>query len=148
MTRTVPRGRLSDKRSQGSLLLFRSGKIVCSGAKSTDDMRRAVEIVFEKLRDLSIPVEPDAVTIQNIVSLADLGHHLNLNAIAIGLGFENIEYEPEQFPGLVYRIDDPKATLLLFHSGKIVITGAEQPDDAEQAVDQVRDRLDELDLLT
>ncbi|AFZ74374.1 TATA-box-binding protein [Natronobacterium gregoryi] len=133
---------------KAALLLFRSGKIVCTGAKSTDDMRRAVEIVFEKLRDLSIPVEPDGVTVQNIVSSADLGHHLNLNAIAIGLGLENIEYEPEQFPGLVYRIDDPDVVLLLFGSGKIVITGGEQPDDAEQAVGQVRNRLGELGLLT
>lgn len=133
---------------KAALLLFRSGKIVCTGAKSTDDMRRAVEIVFEKLRDLSILVEPDGVTVQNIVSSADLGHNLNLNAIAIGLGLENIEYEPEQFPGLVYRIDDPDVVLLLFGSGKIVITGGKKPDDAEQAVDQIRNRLGELGLLT
>ena len=133
---------------KAALLLFRSGRIVCTGAKSTDDMRRAVEMVFDELRDLSIPGEEDTVTVQNIVSSADLGHRLNLNAIAIGLGLEHIEYEPEQFPGLVYRIDDPDVVLLLFGSGKIVITGGERADDAKHAVDTVCDRLEELGLLT
>ena len=55
----------------------------------------------------------------------------------IGLGLENIEYEPEQFPGLVYRLDDPDVVALLFGSGKLVITGGKKPEDAEEAVDKI-----------
>ncbi|AUV83552.1 TATA-box-binding protein [Salinigranum rubrum] len=133
---------------KSAALIFRSGKIVCTGAKSTDAVHESLEIVFDKLRELEIPVEDDPeITVQNIVTSADLGVSLNLNAIAIGLGLENIEYEPEQFPGLVYRISDPSVVALLFGSGKLVITGGKEPSDAEEAVDNIVSRLDELGLL-
>jgi len=129
-------------------LIFRSGKIVCTGAKSPEDVDNGLKIVFGKLRDLGIEVDenPD-IKVQNIVASADLGHDLNLNAIAIGLGLENIEYEPEQFPGLVYRLEDPEVVVLLFGSGKLVVTGGERPEDAEEAVDKIVAQLRELDLL-
>jgi TATA-box binding protein (TBP), component of TFIID and TFIIIB len=118
---------------KSAALIFRSGKIVCTGAQSTTDVRESLHIVFDELRDLRIPVSDDPdITVQNIVTSADLGEDLNLNAIAIGLGLENIEYEPEQFPGLVYRLDDPAVVALLFGSGKLVITGGKQPDDARE----------------
>ncbi|MBP1986415.1 TATA-box-binding protein [Halolamina salifodinae] len=133
---------------KSAALIFRSGKIVCTGAKSTDAVYESLEIVFEKLRDLSIPIEEDPeITVQNIVTSADLGESLNLNAIAIGLGLESIEYEPEQFPGLVYRLEEPDVVSLLFGSGKLVITGGKAPSDAAEAVDVISERLAELGLL-
>ena len=133
---------------KSAALIFRSGKIVCTGAKSTDDVHESLNIVFDKLRELQIPVDDDPeITVQNIVTSADLGESLNLNAIAIGLGLENIEYEPEQFPGLVYRLDEPNVVALLFGSGKLVITGGKKPEDAAAAVDVITDRLSELGLL-
>ncbi|SEH36889.1 MULTISPECIES: TATA-box-binding protein [Halopenitus] len=132
---------------KSAALIFRSGKIVCTGAKSTDAVHESLHIVFDELRALEIPVEDDPeITVQNIVTSADLGDDLNLNAIAIGLGLEHIEYEPEQFPGLVYRLDDPDVVALLFGSGKLVITGGKEPADAERAVDVIVDRLEELGL--
>ena len=133
---------------KSAALIFRSGKVVCTGANSTEAVHDSLAIVFEKLRTLQIPVDDDPeITVQNIVSSADLGVSLNLNAIAIGLGLENIEYEPEQFPGLVYRLDDPEVVALLFGSGKLVITGGTARDDAERAVDVITDRLEDLGLL-
>src|SRR6056297_1627345 len=133
---------------KSAALIFRSGKIVCTGANSTTAVHESLDIVFEKLRELQIPVDDEPeVTVQNIVTSADLGTDLNLNAIAIGLGLENIEYEPEQFPGLVYRLDDPDVVALLFGSGKLVITGGKQPEDAKEAVDKIVSRLEELGLL-
>ncbi|WP_207588449.1 TATA-box-binding protein [Halomontanus rarus] len=133
---------------KSAALIFRSGKIVCTGAKSTDDVHQSLEIVFDKLRELQIQVDDDPeVIVQNIVSSADLGRNLNLNAIAIGLGLENIEYEPEQFPGLVYRLEEPKVVALLFGSGKIVITGGKEPKNADDAVDAIVSRLEDLGLL-
>ncbi|MFC7097245.1 TATA-box-binding protein [Halobaculum marinum] len=138
--------RTTDPKS--AALIFRSGKIVCTGAKSTDAVHEALHLVFDKLRELEIPIEDDPeITVQNIVTSADLGKSLNLNAIAIGLGLENIEYEPEQFPGLVYRLDEPNVVALLFGSGKLVITGGKEPADAKAAVEVISDRLSELGLL-
>ncbi|RLM89529.1 TATA-box-binding protein [Haloarcula sp. Atlit-7R] len=132
---------------KAAALIFRSGKIVSTGAKSVADVTAALEQVFDELRELGIRVD-DApeIEIQNIVSSADLGHTLNLNAIAIGLGLEHIEYEPEQFPGLVYRLDEPSVVALLFGSGKLVITGGKQIEDAEQALDVIEERLSDLGL--
>jgi transcription initiation factor TFIID TATA-box-binding protein len=133
---------------KSAALIFRSGKIVCTGAKSTDDVHESLHIVFDELRELSIPIDDDPeITVQNIVTSADLGESLNLNAIAIGLGLESIEYEPEQFPGLVYRLEEPDVVALLFGSGKLVITGGKEPADAAEAVDVITERLDELGLL-
>ena len=132
---------------KSAALIFRSGKVVCTGAKSTDNVHEALQLVFDELRALEIPIDDPEITIQNIVTSADLGEDLNLNAIAIGLGLENIEYEPEQFPGLVYRLDEPDVVALLFGSGKLVITGGKEPADAETAVDTIVERLEELGLL-
>ena len=74
------------------------------------------------------------------------GRSLHLNAIAIGLGLEHVEYEPEQFPGLVYRLDEPSVVVLLFGSGKAVITGGKQPADAAEAIEVVMSRLANLGL--
>jgi transcription initiation factor TFIID TATA-box-binding protein len=133
---------------KAAALIFRSGKIVCTGANSIENVTTALQQVFDELRDLGIQVaDSPKIEVQNIVSSADLGHTLNLNAIAIGLGLENIEYEPEQFPGLVYRLDDPSVVALLFGSGKLVITGGKQLDDAEHALAVIEDRLTDLGLL-
>ena len=136
------------KSPKTAALIFGSGKIVCTGAKSIADVGIGLSNVFEKLRDMGILiVEKPEIKIQNIVASANLGRVLNLNAVAIGLGLENIEYEPEQFPGLVYRMSSPKVVLLLFGSGKIVITGGKKPEDAEAAVEKVVIELDGLGLL-
>ena len=133
---------------RATALIFRSGKIVCTGAKSVEGVHDAVHATFDDLRELGIPVEEASeITVQNIVTSGDLEEPLNLNAIAIGLGLEAIEYEPEQFPGLVYRLDDPDVVVLLFGSGKLIITGASVPEEAEAAVETIRARLTDLDLL-
>lgn len=129
-------------------LIFGSGKIVCTGAKSIADVSSGLDKVFDKLKamGIDIPKKPE-ITIQNIVASADLHTVLNLNAIAIGLGLENIEYEPEQFPGLVYRLSTPKVVMLLFGSGKLVVTGGKKPEDAEAAVEKIVEELDGLGLM-
>jgi len=109
---------LRTKDPKAAALVFRSGKVVCTGSKSVEDARRAVKQVVKIIGSLGIPViEDPEVKVQNIVASADLGVDLNLNAIAIGLGLENIEYEPEQFPGLVYRLDNPRADIRLRKDG-------------------------------
>lgn len=129
-------------------LIFRSGKVVCTGAKSIEEVHTAVGIVCDELRANGFEtIDDPEITIQNIVATSDLGAELNLNAIAIGLGLENVEYEPEQFPGLVYRLTDPKVVVLIFGSGKLVCTGARKKTDAEDAVDKITAELSSLGLL-
>jgi transcription initiation factor TFIID TATA-box-binding protein len=119
-------------------LIFSSGKIVCTGSKNVADVRKGLDKVFSKMKSVGIEVMPNpVVTVQNIVSSADLGCPINLNAVCIAVGLENVEYEPEQFPGLVIRLDPPKVVVLLFGSGKLVITGGKIPKDAEDAVDRI-----------
>ncbi len=131
-------------------LLFRSGKANCTGAKNVENVRKTVEIIADKLRNLGIDVyknEDLKIVIQNIVAISDLGTELNLNEVAMGLGLENVEYEPEQFPGLVYRLEEPKVAMLLFGSGKIVCTGARRTEDVSIAVQKLADELAALGLL-
>jgi len=136
------------KNPKTAVLIFTTGKLVCTGAKSITDLKLGLNKVFEKLAlaGIDIKVEPE-ITVQNIVSSAALDTLINLNSIAIGLGLENIEYEPEVFPGLVYRIDEPKVVVLIFASGKLVITGGKKPEDAENAVERVVSELSRLALL-
>jgi len=139
--------RLKDPKT--AVLLFRSGKLVCTGGKSINDVQKAIDIVIKRIEKSGIPVEGEPeITIQNIVATGDLGTKVNLTTITLSLGYERVEYEPEQFPGLVYRMDEPKAVLLLFGSGKIVCTGAKKVDDANLAVDNLRNELASAGLLS
>ncbi len=138
--------RLKDPKT--ATLIFRSGKVVCTGAKSDVAVKKAINTVVANLADAGFEVVKDPeVTVQNMVATADLKAKLNLTTIALSLGMENVEYEPEQFPGLVYRIDDPKVVALLFTSGKVVCTGAKTRDDIVRAVDRIQTELSNANLL-
>jgi transcription initiation factor TFIID TATA-box-binding protein len=130
------------KEPKTALLLFGSGKVICTGGKSFNDVRESVDVVAGKLLEAGMPAErhPE-ITVQNIVATSDLGAGINLANIAISLGVEHIEYEPEQFPGLVYRLEDPKMVCLLFGTGKIVLTGAKEVEDIDRAVESITEVL-------
>ena len=129
-------------------LLFRSGKANCTGAKTMGDVQTTIRIIAEKLEKIGVKVNKNLeIVIQNMVATADLGGELNLNEVAISLGLENIEYEPEQFPGLVYRMNEPRVAMLLFGSGKIVCAGARKIEDVSLAVDNLSKELSSLGLL-
>ncbi|MEE8198143.1 MAG: TATA-box-binding protein [Thermoplasmata archaeon] len=136
------------KEPKTATLLFRSGKVVCTGAKSLRDVGTAIRTVAKQIKasGIDINIDPD-IEVQNIVASSDLEQEINLNAIAISLGLERVEYEPEQFPGLVYRLDEPKVVVLLFGSGKLVCTGARQPSDVSRAVEKITIELQAAGLL-
>ena len=130
------------KNPKTATLLFRSGAANCTGAKNVEDVRKSVDIISDKLKKLGVDVYKNPkIIVQNIVATADLGGELNLNEVAQGLGLDNVEYEPEQFPGLVYRIKEPKVAMLLFSSGKIVCTGARSTEHASKAVEKLSEKL-------
>ncbi len=129
-------------------LLFRSGKANCTGAKNIEDVRKTVDIIADKLKKLGVKVYKDLeIVVQNMVATADLGGELNLDEVAVAFGLENVEYEPEQFPGLVYRVKEPKVVMLLFGSGKIVCTGGRNTEDVSTAVQDLSEKLNSLGLL-
>ena len=87
----------------------------------------------------------ETINIENVVASTGIGQELDLQSVAMDL--EGADYDPEQFPGLVYRLDEPDVVALLFGSGKLVITGGKKPEDAEGAVDKIVSRLEDLGLL-
>ena len=136
------------KEPKTATLLFRSGKVVCTGAKSLDDVKVAISKVAKDIEKANIKIEIEPkIEVQNIVASSDLEQEINLNTVAITLGLEKVEYEPEQFPGLVYRLDVPKVVVLLFGSGKMVCTGARKPQDVEAAVERIAAELRAAGLL-
>jgi transcription initiation factor TFIID TATA-box-binding protein len=136
------------KEQRTAMLLFRSGKANCTGAKTLESVKSTIKTVSEKLEKAGLPIiKNPKITVQNIVAVYDLKTELNLNAIAITLGLERVEYEPEQFPGLVYRLDEPKVVVLLFGSGKLIITGGKKPEDAKKAVQKILSDLTNLGLI-
>lgn len=125
---------------KASTLIFTTGKIICSGSKSFDQAKQAIQKTIGVFRDLGIEVSDRTdVEIVNIVASANLKAKLDLNKIVFELG--ECEYEPEQFPGLVYRLDKPKVVFLIFNSGKIVCTGAKSEEIVAISIDKLRQKL-------
>jgi transcription initiation factor TFIID TATA-box-binding protein len=136
------------KEPKTAVLLFRSGKVVCTGGKSLENVKTAIDLVGQQIGAAGLPVKKNPeIEVQNMVATSDLGAQIDLNAVAITLGLGKVEYEPEQFPGLVYRLDEPKVVALLFGSGKLVCTGARKPSDVEQAVEKITAELKAAGLL-
>lgn len=115
-----------------SFLIFASGKMNCVGAKSMRDAKEAIKKLTRKLKrsGLKIKSEPK-VKVQNMVASFDFGMEFDLEKIA--RTYDNTEYEPEVFPGLVFRLDDPEVVVLLFVSGKGVCAGAKSMNDVKRA---------------
>jgi len=127
-------------------LIFSTGKMVCTGAKSSKEVHSAVKKILSNLKDRKIVIvgSPE-ITVQNIVASANLNAEVNLEKAAFLL--ENVMYEPEQFPGLIYRMAEPKVVLLIFSSGKMVCTGAKHEDEVKVAVDKIHLKLKDLGVL-
>ncbi|MBS3107720.1 TATA-box-binding protein [Candidatus Woesearchaeota archaeon] len=128
------------KEPKSSALIFSSGKVVCTGAKSLEKVGDAIKEIIKNVEKIGVKIniKPE-ITVQNIVASGDVGLALNLNKLAIQL--ENTEYEPEQFPGLVYKLAGTKATFLLFGNGKIVCTGTRSEQLLKEAVEKLVENL-------
>lgn len=124
-------------------LIFKSGKMVVTGAKDTRSLIDAVKKIIRTLIENGIKINGrPVIQIQNIVASANLNFEVNLEEAAFKL--ENNMYEPEQFPGLIYRMQDPHVVLLIFSSGKMVITGAKRESEVIDAVNKTHETLIKL----
>jgi len=134
------------KSPKTATLIFSSGKMVCTGAKSEEQSINAVRSVVQKLRKGGIKIKKDAViVIQNMVASVDLGGKVHLERAARSL--PRSMYEPEQFPGLIHRMLDPKTVILIFTSGKLVCVGAKKESDVYRSVHNLHTMLEEKELM-
>ena len=135
------------KKPKTATLIFSSGKMVCTGAKSERQAHKAVMKVVDELKRNGIVIlsKPD-IQVQNIVSSVGLGGHIDLEKTTYSL--KRTMYEPEQFPGLIYRMDDPKVVILIFATGKLVCTGARKETEVHRAITKLQDTLEEKILIT
>lgn len=134
------------KKPKTATLIFGSGKMVCTGAKSERQAKTAVRKVVRELKNNGIViVGKPIIVVQNIVASASLGGRIDLEKSTYTLG--RTMYEPEQFPGLIYRMEEPKVVILLFASGKLVCTGAKHEDEVYESVTKLHVRLETDELI-
>ena len=134
------------KKPKTATLIFSSGKMVCTGAKSEGQAQKAVlKVVDDLKREGIITTGNPEIQVQNIVASVSLGGIIDLEKSVYGL--DKTMYEPEQFPGLIYRMDDPKVVILLFTSGKCVCTGAKKEIEVTRAVEQLQKTLEDKGLI-
>jgi len=134
------------KRPKTATLIFSTGKMVCTGAKSEKLARSAIRKVVKELKnnDIIILGKPE-IMIQNIVASANLHGKIDLEMAADIM--DNVMYEPEQFPGLIYRMGEPKVVILIFASGKLVCTGGKSAEMVDVAVAKLHGILEDFDLI-
>ncbi len=134
------------KKPKTATLLFSSGKMVCTGSKSERQAKRAVTNIAAELKRNGMVIigRPD-IQVQNIVASGGLGGSIDLEKTTYSL--KKTMYEPEQFPGLIYRMDEPKVVMLLFASGNFVCTGAKKEEEVHRAVTTLQETLEKKELI-
>ncbi len=134
------------RRPKTATLIFSSGSLVCTGAKSGRESRRAIMKVVKELKKGGIIIlGKPSLKVVNIVASASLGGKVDLEKTVVTL--RKTMYEPEQFPGLIYRMDEPKVVILIFASGNLVCTGAKKEQDVYDAVHKLHGSLEEKNLI-
>ncbi|MBS3922367.1 MAG: TATA-box-binding protein [Nitrosarchaeum sp.] len=128
-------------------LIFRTGNMVCTGAKSEKHAYIALNNVVNLLRSKNIKIKNDAnIVIQNVVTAVNLGGKILIEQAASKL--PRSMYEPDQFPGLIHRQLNPKTVMLLFASGKLICTGGKSSEQAFNAIHQIHLMLEEKKLIS
>jgi len=137
------------KKPKITLLIFRTGKMVCTGGKGENEASRAILRAARKLRKGGINVarEPE-IQITNIVASATLNGIIDLDKLYSSEGMGgNILFEAEQFPALIYRWESPKVIFLIFSTGKIVCVGAKKEKEIYEAIENLRRKLEDSEVL-
>jgi transcription initiation factor TFIID TATA-box-binding protein len=132
------------KKPRASFLIFSTGKSTCTGTASEKDAREAIDNMLKLLKDMGINVKIPKIEIQNIVASTKLDTRFDIDKMAFDL--ENSEYEPETFPGLVYKMEG-SVTFLIFSTGKIVCVGARSIKDIKESFDRLVKKLRKIKAL-
>lgn len=128
------------------ITVYRTGKYIITGADSKEESYALRERFLGFMSDIGVIENPDDdwFLIQNYVCTAEFGQSLDLHTLTIGLGLEHTEYEPEQFPGLIYRPNSDLGVVLIFASGRVVITGCRSIRDAEKVFSELEQTVSEF----
>ena len=131
-----------------AVIILSNGKIVCTGAKKIQDAEATIKKVAKQVKKIGFEVKKNYETkIENVIASTDVKQELHLASIANALILENVDYKPEEFPGLIYRMEELCTVVLLFNSGKIVCTGAKSIEDAKTAINEMIDKLASIGVL-
>lgn len=130
------------EKPRATILIFSTGKMVVTGLRHASEADRVVDKVVKNIKKAGIKVSNPEITIQNIVASGDLHTNIDLNMAAIVM--EYAMYEPEVFPGLIYRMQEPKTVFLIFSTGRIVCTGAKKKEIVREAVLKLNKQVREL----
>ncbi|MBA7709617.1 hypothetical protein ES703_118538 [subsurface metagenome] len=130
------------EKPRATILIFSTGKMVITGLRKASESGKVVQKVIKNMKKAGIDVKNPVITIQNIVASGDLHTNIDLNMAAIVM--EYAMYEPEVFPGLIYRMQDPKTVFLIFSTGRIVCTGAKNKSVVREAVLKLNKEVREL----
>lgn len=125
--------------------IYRTGTFQIRGAETEELLTESYRRFEEVLNEIAVNTSETEFRQVTSVFMEDLGREVNLEAFAIALGLEHTEYEPEQFPGLIYRPTNYDVTLLVFASGKIIIGGTTDREHAKSAIQHLREQLSVLD---
>lgn len=128
---------------EGTILLPRNGRVSITGITSREEILRTIRQFLQDLEGLGLKKEHSNIRIENIVATADLGSELDLPSLSVSLGLEYTEYEPEQFPGVIYR-EGAGAVILFFSSGKIIITKVNTYRDTLQTFQGVTSKVNQI----
>ena len=143
---TAPgRAYLSQKDDDPTVMVFRSGAITVAGATTEEEAEQQVRWFVDALLSLGIAVDVDAVldsmSVKYVVVSDDFGLSIDLAAATVALGLEATEYEPEQFPALIYRPENAPCTILLFSTGRVLVTGVKSKKHAESILQDLTSSL-------
>ena len=122
---------------RSTALVFSSGKMIVTGAKNEDDSKEAATKYVAIIKKVGFAMAGlFDFKVQNITATLDVGFPIRLEGLIYAQAAYST-YEPELFPGLVYRMEDPKVVLLIFVSGKVVMTGAKTQDALSRAAENI-----------
>lgn len=127
-----------------ALTLYRTGAYQIRGTDSRETLFEANEDLLDALRAIGVEFTDLSFEQKNAVYLEDFDSTVQLETLAVHLGLENVEYEPEQFPGVIYRPPEIGTVNLIFSSGKTIISGTIHDEIAEKSAEHLRQQLGTL----
>lgn len=124
-----------------AITLYRTGTFQIRGTESREELFTEKDKFISELAAIGVSVIDPEFEQKNAVYLDDLNQELQLETIAVSLGLEHVEYEPEQFPGIIYRPPDLGTVLLIFASGKTIISGTVDDEVAAHSISRLKEQI-------
>ncbi|MFX1395826.1 MAG: TATA-box-binding protein [Promethearchaeota archaeon] len=129
---------------RATILIFSTGKMVITGLRKASEAEEVVVKTIKKMKKAGIKEAKYIITIQNIVASGDL--HINVDLNLASIVMDSAMYEPEVFPGLIYRMQDPKTVFLIFSTGRVVCTGAKHKKVLKEAFFKLVQEVQKVDI--